>query len=104
MPRFITKSDAHGRGRADPGRIGLFGVSEVLVNVERRFKQEVLRPRSEAVSKPAGLEEKYFPHWARYPHRVYHGYHSGMSVVIPTFVSYVVERGYRNIRKNSRTA
>ena len=73
--------------------IGLFGVSEVFLNVERTFKQEVFE------AKIKGL----LPNWEDWKRSIgpigrgtiigfFLGVIPGMSVVIPTFVSYTLEK------------
>jgi putative tricarboxylic transport membrane protein len=73
--------------------IGLFGVSEVLINVETTFKQEVfetkvkgLLPNREDWRKCVG------PIGRGTILGFFLGIVPGMSVVIPTFVSYVIEK------------
>jgi putative tricarboxylic transport membrane protein len=73
--------------------IGLFGVSEVLINIERTFKREVfetevkgLLPNREDWKRSAG------PIGRGSLIGFILGVIPGMSVVIPTFVSYVVEK------------
>ena len=73
--------------------IGLFGVSEVFLNVERTFKQEIFE------TKIKGL----LPNWEDWKRSIgpigrgtiigfFLGVIPGMSVVIPTFVSYTLEK------------
>ncbi|MCX8022856.1 MAG: tripartite tricarboxylate transporter permease [Syntrophorhabdaceae bacterium] len=73
--------------------IGLFGVSEVLINVERKFKQEVFETRVKGL----------FPNREDWKKSIgpigrgsligfFLGVVPGMSVVIPTFVSYIIEK------------
>ena len=73
--------------------IGLFGVSEVFLNVERIFKQEIFE------IKIKGL----LPNWDEWKRSIgpigrgtiigfFLGVIPGMSVVIPTFVSYTLEK------------
>jgi putative tricarboxylic transport membrane protein len=94
VPRFIYKITTlmDGVGLIQVV-IGLFGVSEVLINVETTFKQEIFE------TKVKGL----FPNredWKRSIGPIgrgtiigfFLGVIPGMSVVIPTFVSYVVEK------------
>ena len=73
--------------------IGLFGVSEVLVNVERSFKQEIfeteikgLLPNREDWKKSIG------PIGRGTVVGFFLGIVPGMSVVIPTFISYIIEK------------
>ena len=73
--------------------IGLFGVSEVLINVEQSFKQEIFQ------TKVKGLLPNR-EDWRRSIGPIgrgsflgfFLGIIPGMSVVIPTFVSYVIEK------------
>jgi putative tricarboxylic transport membrane protein len=94
VPRFVYKSITlmDGVGLIQVV-IGLFGVSEVLINVEATFKREIFK------TKVKGL----FPNlddWRRSIGPIgrgtflgfFLGIIPGMSVVIPTFVSYVVEK------------
>ncbi|MEI9477054.1 MAG: tripartite tricarboxylate transporter permease [Deltaproteobacteria bacterium] len=73
--------------------IGLFGVSEVFLNVETTFKQEIFE------AKIKGL----LPNWGDWKRSIgpigrgtiigfFLGVIPGMSVVIPTFVSYTLEK------------
>jgi putative tricarboxylic transport membrane protein len=94
IPRFVYRSTTlmDGVGLVQVV-IGLFGVSEVLINVETTFKQEIFE------TKLKGL----FPtreDWKRSIGPIgrgtvigfFLGIIPGMSVVIPTFISYVVEK------------
>jgi len=94
MPRFIYKITTlmDGVGLIQVV-IGLFGISEVLVNVERHFKQEVFDTKI----------RRLFPNLQDWKKSIFPivrgtligfvmGVIPGMSVVIPTFVSYVVEK------------
>ncbi len=93
-PRFIYKSTTlmDGIGLIQVV-IGLFGVSEVLINVERTFKQEIFE------TKVRGLLPNR-EDWRRSIGPIgrgsilgfFLGIIPGMSVVIPTFVSYIVEK------------
>jgi putative tricarboxylic transport membrane protein len=73
--------------------IGLFGVSEVLLNVERMFKQEILKTKIRGLL--PNREE-----WRRSIGPIgrgtvigfFLGVIPGMSVVIPTFISYTIEK------------
>jgi putative tricarboxylic transport membrane protein len=73
--------------------IGLFGISEVLLNVETSFKQEIFETKIKGLL--PNLED-----WKRSIGPIgrgtiigfFLGVIPGMSVVIPTFVSYVVEK------------
>ena len=94
VPRFIYKITTlmDGVGLVQVV-IGLFGVSEVLINVEKTFKQEIFDTKV----------KQLFPNredWKRSIGPIgrgtilgfFLGVIPGMSVVIPTFVSYVVEK------------
>jgi putative tricarboxylic transport membrane protein len=73
--------------------IGLFGISEVLLNVEATFKQEIFETKIKGLL--PNLED-----WKRSIGPIgrgtiigfFLGVIPGMSVVIPTFVSYVLEK------------
>ena len=73
--------------------IGLFGISEVLLNVETTFKQEIFETKIKGLL--PNLED-----WKRSIGPIgrgtiigfFLGIVPGMSVVIPTFVSYVLEK------------
>ena len=94
VPRFIYKSTTlmDGVGLIQVV-IGLFGVSEVLLNVETTFKREVFDTKVKGLL--PNREE-----WKRSVRPIgrgtvigfFLGIIPGMSVVIPTFVSYVVEK------------
>lgn len=94
VPRFVYKSITlmDGVGLVQVV-IGLFGVSEVLINVERVFKREIFDTRVKGLL--PNREE-----WKRSIGPIgrgsligfFLGIIPGMSVVIPTFVSYVVEK------------
>lgn len=94
IPRFIyhTTTLMDGVGLVQVV-IGLFGVSEVLINVEKTFKQEIFDTKV----------KRLFPNredWRRSLLPIgrgtflgfFLGVVPGMSVVIPTFVSYVIEK------------
>ena len=93
-PRFIYKSITlmDGIGLVQVV-IGLFGISEVLSNVERSFKREIFE------TKVRGLLPTR-EDWRRSIGPIgrgsvvgfFLGIIPGMSVVIPTFVSYVIEK------------
>jgi putative tricarboxylic transport membrane protein len=94
VPRFIYKSTTlmDGIGLVQVV-IGLFGVSEVLLNVETTFKQEIFKTKIKGLL--PNRED-----WRRSIGPIgrgsilgfFLGIIPGMSVVIPTFVSYVVEK------------
>lgn len=94
VPRFVYKITTlmDGIGLVQVV-IGLFGVSEVLLNVEKAFKQEIfetkikgLLPNREDWKKSIGpIGRGTFLGF-------FLGVIPGMSVVIPTFVSYVLEK------------
>jgi len=94
VPRFVYKITAlmDGVGLIQVV-IGLFGVSEVLLNVETAFKQEIFE------TKVKGLLPNR-EDWKRSIGPIgrgsilgfFLGIIPGMSVVIPTFVSYVIEK------------
>ena len=73
--------------------IGLFGISEVFLNVERTFKQEILKTKIKGL-----LPNK--EEWKRCIGPIgrgtvigfFMGVIPGMSVAIPTFVSYTLEK------------
>ncbi len=94
IPRFVYKSTTlmDGIGLVQVV-IGLFGVSEVLINVETTFKQEIFETKLKGLL--PNRED-----WRRSIGPIgrgtiigfFLGIIPGMSVVIPTFVSYVVEK------------
>jgi len=94
VPRFVYKSITlmDGIGLVQVV-IGLFGVSEVLINVEKSFKREIFDTRVKGL-----LPNK--EEWKRSIGPIgrgsligfFLGIIPGMSVVIPTFVSYVLEK------------
>ena len=96
VPRFIYKSITlmDGIGLVQVV-IGLFGISEVLINVERSFKREIFE------TKVRGLLPTR-EDWRRSIGPIgrgsivgfFLGIIPGMSVVIPTFVSYVIEKKF----------
>jgi len=95
VPRFVYRMNTlmDGVGLVQVV-IGLFGVSEVLINVERSFKQEEIFE-----TKIKGLLPNR-EDWRRSIGPIgrgsilgfFLGIIPGMSVVIPTFVSYVIEK------------
>ena len=95
-PRFIYKSITlmDGIGLVQVV-IGLFGISEVLINVEGNFKREIFE------TKVRGLLPTR-EDWRRCIGPIgrgsivgfFLGIIPGMSVVIPTFVSYVIEKKF----------
>jgi putative tricarboxylic transport membrane protein len=94
VPRFIYKSITlmDGIGLVQVV-IGLFGVSEVLLNVETTFKREVFDTKVKGLL--PNREEWKRSVWPIGRGTVigfFLGIIPGMSVVIPTFVSYVVEK------------
>jgi putative tricarboxylic transport membrane protein len=94
VPRFIYKSTTlmDGIGLVQVV-IGLFGVSEVLLNVETTFKREVFDTKVKGLL--PNREEWKRSVWPIGRGTVigfFLGIIPGMSVVIPTFVSYVVEK------------
>jgi len=94
VPRFVYKSITlmDGVGLIQVV-IGLFGISEVLINVEATFKREIFKTKVKGLF--PNLED-----WRRSIGPIgrgtvlgfFLGIIPGMSVVIPTFVSYVVEK------------
>jgi putative tricarboxylic transport membrane protein len=94
VPRFVYKSITlmDGIGLIQVV-IGLFGVSEVLINVETTFKQEIFETKVKGLL--PNREE-----WKRSIGPIgrgsilgfFLGIIPGMSVVIPTFVSYAIEK------------
>jgi putative tricarboxylic transport membrane protein len=94
VPRFIYNSTTlmDGVGLVQVV-IGLFGVSEVLINVEASFKQEIFDTKVKGLL--PNREEWRKSIWPIGRGTVigfFLGIIPGMSVVIPTFVSYVVEK------------
>ena len=94
VPRFIYKSITlmDGIGLVQVV-IGLFGVSEVLLNVETTFKREIFDTKVKGLL--PNREEWKRSVWPIGRGTVigfFLGIIPGMSVVIPTFVSYVVEK------------
>ena len=94
VPRFIYKSITlmDGIGLVQVV-IGLFGVSEVLLNVETTFKREIFDTKVKGLL-PTREEWKrsVWPIGRGTVIGFFLGIIPGMSVVIPTFVSYVVEK------------
>ncbi|MDP1990831.1 MAG: tripartite tricarboxylate transporter permease [Syntrophales bacterium] len=73
--------------------IGLFGVSEVLLNVERAFKQEVLKTKIKGLlPNREEWRRSIFPIGRGTIIGFFLGVIPGMSVVIPTFLSYTLEK------------
>ncbi|MCE5264368.1 MAG: tripartite tricarboxylate transporter permease [Deltaproteobacteria bacterium] len=73
--------------------IGLFGVSEVLLNVERTFRQEILKTRIRGLL--PNREEWRRSIWPIGRGTIigfFMGIIPGMSVAIPTFISYTLEK------------
>jgi putative tricarboxylic transport membrane protein len=73
--------------------IGLFGVSEVLLNVERTFRQEVLKTKIRGLL--PNREEWRRSIWPIGRGTIigfFMGIIPGMSVAIPTFISYTLEK------------
>jgi putative tricarboxylic transport membrane protein len=95
VPRFIFKSTTlmDGIGLVQVV-IGLFGVSEVLLNVETTFKQQEVFETKVKGLLPNREEWKrsVWPIGRGTIIGFFLGIIPGMSVVIPTFVSYVVEK------------
>ncbi len=94
VPRFIYKITTlmDGVGLVQVV-IGLFGVSEVLINVERSFKQEIFETKIKRLfPNREDWKKSIFPIGRGTLIGFFMGVIPGMSVVIPTFVSYVVEK------------
>jgi len=72
--------------------IGLFGVSEVLINVETIFKQKIFETKVKGLLPTGRTGDGVWAHRKRKRYRFLPGNHPGMSVVIPTFVSYAIEK------------
>ncbi|MBA4422591.1 MAG: transporter [Syntrophus sp. (in: bacteria)] len=73
--------------------IGLFGVSEVFLNVERAFKQEVLKTKIKGLlPNREEWRRSIFPIGRGTIIGFFLGVIPGMSVVIPTFLSYTLEK------------
>jgi len=73
--------------------IGLFGVSEVLINVERTFKQEIFKTKVKGLlPNRQDWRQSIGPIGRGSMLGFFLGIIPGMSVVIPTFVSYVIEK------------
>jgi putative tricarboxylic transport membrane protein len=94
VPRFIYKSTTlmDGIGLIQVV-IGLFGVSEVLINVERTFKQEIFETKMKGLlPNREDWRRSIGPIGRGTVIGFFLGIIPGMSVMIPTFVSYVVEK------------
>lgn len=94
VPRFIYKITTlmDGVGLVQVV-IGLFGVSEVLINVERSFKREIFDTKIKRLfPNREDWKRSIFPIGRGTLIGFFMGVIPGMSVVIPTFVSYVVEK------------
>jgi putative tricarboxylic transport membrane protein len=94
VPRFIYKSITlmDGIGLVQVV-IGLFGVSEVLLNVEATFKQEIFKTKIKGLlPNREDWRQSIGPIGRGSILGFFLGIIPGMSVVIPTFVSYVVEK------------
>jgi putative tricarboxylic transport membrane protein len=73
--------------------IGLFGISEVLLNVEASFKQEIFETKIKGLlPNREDWKRSIGPIGRGTVIGFFLGVIPGMSVVIPTFVSYVVEK------------
>jgi len=73
--------------------IGLFGVSEVMINVERKFKQEIFKTRVKGLlPNREDWKKSIGPIGRGSIIGFFLGVIPGMSVVIPTFVSYIIEK------------
>ncbi|MDA8125246.1 MAG: tripartite tricarboxylate transporter permease [Deltaproteobacteria bacterium] len=73
--------------------IGLFGVSEVFLNVERAFKQEILKTRIKGLlPNRAEWKRSIGPIGRGTVIGFFLGVIPGMSVAIPTFISYTLEK------------
>ncbi len=73
--------------------IGLFGVSEVLINVETTFKQEIFETKIKGLlPNREDWKRSIGPIGRGTILGFFLGIIPGMSVVIPTFVSYVIEK------------
>ena len=94
VPRFIYKITTlmDGVGLVQVV-IGLFGVSEVLINVETTFKQEIFDTKvKQLLPNREDWRRSIGPIGRGTLLGFFLGVIPGMSVVIPTFVSYVVEK------------
>ncbi len=94
VPRFVYKSITlmDGVGLIQVV-IGLFGVSEVLINVETSFKQEIFETKVKGLlPNLQDWKKSIGPIGRGTLLGFFLGIIPGMSVVIPTFVSYVVEK------------
>jgi putative tricarboxylic transport membrane protein len=73
--------------------IGLFGLSEVLVTVERSLKQEVLNTHIKSLLPSLqDWKDSFLPMTRASVISFFMGIIPGMNVVIPTFVSYTLEK------------
>jgi putative tricarboxylic transport membrane protein len=73
--------------------IGLFGVSEVFLNVEKAFKQEILKTKIKGLlPNREEWRRSIFPIGRGTIIGFFLGVIPGMSVVIPTFISYTLEK------------
>jgi putative tricarboxylic transport membrane protein len=94
MPRFTYKSTTlmDGVGLVQVV-IGLFGVSEVFLNIETVFKREVFDTKVKGLlPNKEDWKRSIFPIGRGSLLGFFLGIVPGMSVVIPTFVSYVIEK------------
>jgi len=93
-PRFIYKSTTlmDGVGLVQVV-IGLFGVSEVFLNLETTFRQDVFKAKINGLlPNREDWKRSIFPIGRGTILGFFLGIIPGMSVVIPTFVSYVLEK------------
>jgi len=93
-PRFIYKSTTlmDGVGLVQVV-IGLFGVSEVFLNLETTFRQDVFKAKIKGLlPNREDWKRSIFPIGRGTILGFFLGIIPGMSVVIPTFVSYVLEK------------
>jgi len=73
--------------------IGLFGISEVLINVETQFKQEIFETKIKGLlPNREDWKRSIGPIGRGTILGFFLGIIPGMSVVIPTFVSYIIEK------------
>lgn len=94
VPRFVYKivSLMDGVGLVQVV-IGLFGVSEVFLNVERTFKQEILKTKIQGLlPNREDWRRSIGPIGRGTVIGFFLGVIPGMSVVIPTFISYTLEK------------
>jgi len=76
-----------------PAIMGLFGVAEVIANVEQEIKREIHYHESqEPASQPAGLEGQFLAHDPRGNPRLFHRHSPGPAPVISAFSSYAIEK------------